>query len=60
MRAIASEWHSPDAAGRTIVLVLLVFGSMSLVHELLYQRTLWLILGAAFACATRSPRSRLG
>ena len=33
-------------AGTLIVLSLLAFGVMSQVHELLYQRSLWLVLGA--------------
>lgn len=36
-----------DMAGRLLLLSLIVFGTMSQIHELLYQRTLWLLLGAA-------------
>lgn len=36
-----------DTAGRLLLLSLVTFGVMSQVHELLYQRTLWLLLGAA-------------
>lgn len=35
-----------DAIASLVVLVLICFSSMSLVHELFYQRTLWFILGA--------------
>lgn len=38
-----------DIAGLAICLALLAFAPMSLFHELLYQRSLWLILGSALA-----------
>lgn len=38
-----------DVAGRLLVLMITGFAVMSLVHELLYQRTFWLLLGAAMA-----------
>jgi hypothetical protein len=36
-----------DAAAQTIILALVAFAVMSSVHELLYQRALWLLLGVA-------------
>ena len=47
-----NEWAaSPrDCAGQMLLLMLVTFGVMSLVHELLYQRAFWLLLGAALAC----------
>jgi hypothetical protein len=36
-----------DMAGRLLLLSLIAFGAMSQFHELLYQRALWLLLGAA-------------
>jgi Lysylphosphatidylglycerol synthase TM region/O-Antigen ligase len=53
----ASEWRRDDRAAHTIVLVLLAFGVMSTVHELLYQRPMWLVLGAALAVL---PARRVG
>ena len=46
------EWVvSPrDRVGQMLLLMLVTFGVMSLVHELLYQRAFWLLLGAALAC----------
>lgn len=38
-----------ETAGPVLVIGLLAFGVMSQVHELLYQRTLWLLIGAAIA-----------
>jgi hypothetical protein len=39
-----------DAVSAFIILVLTSFAAMSLAHELLYQRAMWLLLGAALAC----------
>lgn len=39
-----------------VVFSLVGFGIMSTVHELLYQRSLWLMLGAAFALPANRPR----
>lgn len=41
--------HPRDTAGRLIVLIITAFSAMSVFHELLYQRTLWFLLGAALA-----------
>jgi uncharacterized membrane protein YbhN (UPF0104 family) len=41
-----------DATAMLLVLILVAFGVMSLVHELLYQRSLWLLLGACLAHKT--------
>ncbi len=42
--------RAPDDATATLLVLMLVgFGVMSLVHELLYQRSLWLLLGACLA-----------
>lgn len=43
-----------DAAGNLLVLILTVFSVMSLVHELLYQRTFWFLFGMCLAV----PRSQ--
>lgn len=42
-----------DVAGRLLILIITSFAVMSLAHELLYQRTFWLILGAAMAYAPK-------
>ncbi len=41
------EWRSPDLQGKMILAIIVTFGLMSSLHELLYQRGLWLLLGAA-------------
>jgi O-antigen ligase len=38
-----------DVGATTIFLFLLAFASMSMVHELLYQRVLWFVLGVCLA-----------
>jgi O-antigen ligase len=43
----ARGFRHADMAGRLLILSLIAFGAMSQIHELLYQRTLWLLLGAA-------------
>ena len=40
-----------DVGATTIFLFLLAFASMSMVHELLYQRVLWFVLGICLASA---------
>jgi hypothetical protein len=42
-----------ERAAQMLVLVMIGFGIMAIVHELLYQRAFWLLLGAALAL----PRS---
>jgi len=56
-----------DTGGTLLVLSMLAFGVMSQVHELLYQRPLWLVLGAALfspvlaLCEARvTPRPDVG
>ena len=53
------EWprRHNDAAAQTIIMTLVAFTIMSSVHELLYQRALWLLLGVA-ASSTFGPRSQ--
>jgi O-antigen ligase len=43
-----------DASGRLALLIIIALAIMSFVHELLYQRTFWLLLGAALACTVRA------
>lgn len=38
-----------DSAGRLLMLIMVAIGTMSLFHELLYQRIFWFLLGAALA-----------
>jgi hypothetical protein len=42
-----------DPAGQLIILCLLVFGGMSLPADMLYQRTFWLLFGAALMMKTK-------
>lgn len=46
-----------DGARAFIIITLVAFAVMSQVHEMLYQRALWLLLGAALACAPK-PRAQ--
>jgi hypothetical protein len=39
----------PDLASKLLLLIIVAFAVMSSVHEMLYQRTFWLLLGAAMA-----------
>jgi uncharacterized membrane protein YbhN (UPF0104 family) len=45
----ARRFHHNDTAGYLIILIIAGLASMSLFHELLYQRTFWILLGAALA-----------
>ncbi len=42
-----ARFRKNDAAGYLLILVIAGFGAMSLFHELLYQRAMWFLLGAA-------------
>jgi Lysylphosphatidylglycerol synthase TM region/O-Antigen ligase len=49
-RILRTEWtRRTEPAALLILLVLCALGIMSIFHELLYQRALWLVLGAALA-----------
>ncbi|MGH7015368.1 MAG: methyltransferase domain-containing protein, partial [Stellaceae bacterium] len=45
--------NSTDAAGILLVLSLLAFGLMAQVHDLMYQRVFWLLVGAALFSGPR-------
>lgn len=49
-----------DPVSGLLVFMLIAFGMMSAVHEMLYQRPIWLLLGAALSIVTlkRSPHGR--
>lgn len=38
-----------DESGKLLILIIVVFATMTIGHEMLYQRTFWLLLGAALA-----------
>lgn len=61
-RAEILRGPSLDVAGRILVLAITGFAVMSLVHELLYQRTFWILLGAAMAMqhVFTTPKSTQG
>ena len=44
------RWRLHDVPGRVLLFAVLGMGAMSSMHELLYQRTFWLLLGASAAC----------
>jgi hypothetical protein len=56
IRILKREWMQPDpdAAAKLIILILIAFAAVSMVHEMLYQRTMWLLLGAALAYIPRN------
>jgi hypothetical protein len=47
-----------DNVGRLLLLVIAAFATMSLAHELMYQRTLWFLLAAAMAVPYRKSLIR--
>ncbi len=49
VRAELRRYGNNDQAGTFILLALVAFGSMSILHELLYQRSFWFLMGAALA-----------
>ena len=49
--------RTPDTSAFLLVMIIGGFAVMSLVHEMLYQRTLWLLLGAALASPVVARRS---
>jgi hypothetical protein len=55
MRVLWTEWVRPerDAAAKFLILILIVFAIESSIHEMLYQRSFWLLLGAGLACVPR-------
>jgi O-antigen ligase len=46
-----------ETAATFLLLALLGFGTMASVHDLLYQRPIWLLLGAALAVSRQSERA---
>ena len=40
-----------------LLLTLCAFGFISMAHEMLYQRAIWLLLGAVLAVPRRWPRA---
>jgi hypothetical protein len=49
----AAQFRRNDTAGRLIILLIAALSSMSLFHELMYQRTFWFLLGLALATPRR-------
>lgn len=54
-RIFRAAWRWRNTAGGLLVLMLVAFAVMSSAHELLYQRALWLLLGAALALPAVQP-----
>jgi len=48
-----------DAVSGVLVMIVLTFAIMSTVHELLYQRAMWLLFGAALAFCGRITTDRV-
>jgi hypothetical protein len=62
-RIFAAEFsRRHEFASRAVVLFLIGFGTMAQLHDMLYQRALWLLLGAALAagaqCAAMSIKDQ--
>ena len=57
---VRREWPrvAHDVVSRATILILVGFATMSLVHDLLYQRLLWFALGALLACAPAVKRDQ--
>jgi len=55
LRIVYREWPGLriDPVSNTIVLAMVAFAMFSAVHEMLYQRSFWLLLGAALAVPLR-------
>ncbi len=58
LRVFRHAWGevTPDVASRLLVLIIVAFAIMAIVHEMLYQRTFWLLFGTALAVARPSGR----
>lgn len=53
----ARRFRNNDAAGNLLILMIAGFSAMSIFHELMYQRTLWFLLGMALAHTAASKIS---
>ncbi|HEX7791993.1 MAG TPA: O-antigen ligase family protein, partial [Afipia sp.] len=53
----ARRFRNNDAAGNLLILMIAGFSAMSIFHELMYQRTLWFLLGMALAHTASSKIS---
>jgi len=51
------RFRSNDTAGYLLLLIIAGFGAMSLFHELLYQRTMWFLLGLGLAVIKQPHRN---
>lgn len=54
---IYCTWRSRAARDRLLFMALLVFGLFSMVHEVLYQRIFWLVLGVIIAAPVALRRA---
>lgn len=59
VRIFWAEWRRPDNddAGKLLVLLFVAFAVVSLLHDMLYQRAIWLLLGAALAFVPQPLRT---
>jgi glycosyltransferase involved in cell wall biosynthesis len=55
LRIFWTEWKRPqrDIAAKLLLVILVVFAIESSIHEMLYQRSIWLLLGALLAYVPR-------
>lgn len=49
MRIVLHEWRIRDRNSAALLMLCVAFGLMSAVHEMLYQRPIWLLLGLLLA-----------
>lgn len=54
-RILLNEWRrvDKDIGGQLLILIMVEFAVFSSIHEMLYQRAMWLLLGAALAYVPR-------
>ncbi|HET9717993.1 MAG TPA: lysylphosphatidylglycerol synthase domain-containing protein [Pseudolabrys sp.] len=59
LRVFFDQWRSArEPASALVVLCLVAFGAMSAPADMLYQRTFWLLMGAALALAGQDGQDR--
>jgi O-antigen ligase len=61
VRVFKNEVHAADRGDPArifLILALLGFGAFAVVHDIGYQRSFWMLFGAALSCGARSPDIR--
>jgi hypothetical protein len=58
IRIFAQAWRHRSTVNDSLLLLMVAFAVFCSVHEIMYQRTPWLIAGALLALPGRSPEQR--